>query len=338
MRLFQSVGKEFREVPPKNFSDGGYEKEIEDCIEITPGLLGDILLIGRQVKTDYGIIDLLALDRDGAVIIIELKRGLLRRDIVGQVNDYLTCVKRWNGDELEQKANLVQQRRPEERALVSRFKEYYKCGKVPELNREQRVILLAETIEEETLHALETPGFPISVLTLSRFQDAAAQFLVVDAVFGEGPSPESADSFFEFFGEVEPALAQDVFSRQKGWHWVKSRKWSRVGFSQWYKEFYGLTVGSGEEESRENRVYVGVAVPPKFAKILATEFKRDESQLRKILGKDFVLDPDDRWRPIYECVQRNPDIVVDRLRKYRDVLCPYLDRVMPPRKQASTGG
>jgi Holliday junction resolvase-like predicted endonuclease len=82
-------------------------------------VLGDLLLIGRQVRTEYGLIDLLALDRDGTVVIIELKRGVLRRDIVAQVNDYLTCVKRWNAYELEAKANLVPQTRAEERVLVS---------------------------------------------------------------------------------------------------------------------------------------------------------------------------------------------------------------------------
>jgi hypothetical protein len=206
------------------------------------------------------------------------------------------------------------------------------------------VVLLAESVEEDTLRALETPQFPISVMTLARFQDEAGQFLAVDTLFptqpqGEsqngGLAPDVADSFFAFFGQIEDQLAQDVFSKQKGWHWHKTRKWSRAGFSRWHQNWQGLTVGSGEDEERNQRVYVGVVVDPKFAKSLAAAFSEEEPRLRKLLGNEFVLDDTDKWTPIWEYVTKDPDIVIERLRKYRDVLSPYLDRILPSRKKAS---
>ena len=49
----------------------------------------DWMLIGRQVPTDHGgFIDLLALDADGRLVVLELKRDRTPRDVVAQVLDY----------------------------------------------------------------------------------------------------------------------------------------------------------------------------------------------------------------------------------------------------------
>ncbi len=60
-----------------------------------PGLSGlDVMVIGRQVKTEHGgRIDLLALDQDANTVVFELKRGRTPREVVAQVLDYATSVK-----------------------------------------------------------------------------------------------------------------------------------------------------------------------------------------------------------------------------------------------------
>ena len=46
---------------------------------LRPTILGtDILIIGRQIYTKSGALDLLGIDSDGNVVIIEVKRVLLR--------------------------------------------------------------------------------------------------------------------------------------------------------------------------------------------------------------------------------------------------------------------
>ena len=66
------------------------EKRLEDLIETDPSVLGQpLLLIGRQVPTSYGkYVDLLALDGDGAIHVLELKRDRTPRDVVAQILDY----------------------------------------------------------------------------------------------------------------------------------------------------------------------------------------------------------------------------------------------------------
>jgi len=63
------------------------ESMIENWVAADPALLGiDAMIIGQQVRTDSGgIIDLLALDRSGGVVIIELKKDRTPREIVAQV-------------------------------------------------------------------------------------------------------------------------------------------------------------------------------------------------------------------------------------------------------------
>lgn len=56
-------------------------------------LNSDWLLIGRQVRTQYDkYIDLLAMDANGSIIIVELKRNKTPRDVVAQSIDYASWV------------------------------------------------------------------------------------------------------------------------------------------------------------------------------------------------------------------------------------------------------
>ncbi len=51
--------------------------------------LGPLMLLRRQVVTDFGArIDLLAIDEEGTLYVIELKRGRTPREVVAQVLDY----------------------------------------------------------------------------------------------------------------------------------------------------------------------------------------------------------------------------------------------------------
>lgn len=65
------------------------EIELEELLVAHPELLEDgLTLVGRQAPTAGGWLDLLGVDRDGRLVIFELKRGSLGRDAVTQVLDY----------------------------------------------------------------------------------------------------------------------------------------------------------------------------------------------------------------------------------------------------------
>ena len=65
------------------------ELQLENLLVNSPDLLMDNLtLVGRQLPTEGGLLDLLGVDADGRLILFELKRGTLTRDAVAQALDY----------------------------------------------------------------------------------------------------------------------------------------------------------------------------------------------------------------------------------------------------------
>jgi RecB family endonuclease NucS len=72
---------------PEQLTDSSLAKEqvLEEMIVAAPLLLSDEwMLIGRQVDTDFGRIDLLAIAPDGSLVLIELKRDRTPREVVAQ--------------------------------------------------------------------------------------------------------------------------------------------------------------------------------------------------------------------------------------------------------------
>jgi RecB family endonuclease NucS len=71
------------------------EERLEAIVHRDVSILGlDVMVIRRQVPTDYGKrIDLLAIDGDGALVVVELKRDRTPRDVVAQLLDYGSWVR-----------------------------------------------------------------------------------------------------------------------------------------------------------------------------------------------------------------------------------------------------
>jgi RecB family endonuclease NucS len=71
----------------------GLEERIENWLAHDISLLSsDLLVVGRQVQTDYGgYIDLLCLDGEANVVVVELKRDKTPREITAQVLDGQQC-------------------------------------------------------------------------------------------------------------------------------------------------------------------------------------------------------------------------------------------------------
>ena len=73
-------------VPEKILST---EEQVESAIESESALLGiDVLFVARQARTTSGVLDLLALDGDGRLVVIEIKRDRTPRTVVAQAIDY----------------------------------------------------------------------------------------------------------------------------------------------------------------------------------------------------------------------------------------------------------
>lgn len=66
------------------------ERDLEDqIVSHLDALESGLTLVSRQVRSDVGILDLLAKDRDGQTVIIELKAGEAKDSSIGQVARYV---------------------------------------------------------------------------------------------------------------------------------------------------------------------------------------------------------------------------------------------------------
>jgi hypothetical protein len=94
MAIEQGIWK-LGDVPKKLKPAGLVDESVleEKIMQDTSILNRDWLLLGRQVRTAFDkFIDLLAIDANGTVIIIELKREKTPRDVVAQAIDYASWV------------------------------------------------------------------------------------------------------------------------------------------------------------------------------------------------------------------------------------------------------
>lgn len=77
------------------------EWQLEELVVANPELLeAGITLVGRQTPTAGGWLDLLGVDKNGRLVVFELKRGSLGRDAVTQVLDYASFLSLMDGVEL----------------------------------------------------------------------------------------------------------------------------------------------------------------------------------------------------------------------------------------------
>jgi len=83
----------FLPVPLEPLPQIEAENQLEELIVSSPEiLLPHLKLVGRQNPTESGFLDLLGIDEDGKLVVFELKRGTLTREVVAQIVDYASSL------------------------------------------------------------------------------------------------------------------------------------------------------------------------------------------------------------------------------------------------------
>ena len=91
-----------QELVPVEPSELDAEERLEDILDKDISIASpNWMLIGRQVHTDYGsVVDLLAMDRDGNLTVLELKRNKTPREVVAQLLDYGSWIRQLQDDDI----------------------------------------------------------------------------------------------------------------------------------------------------------------------------------------------------------------------------------------------
>ncbi len=162
--------------------------DLENWLESDPSIIRPGLkIIGRQVATRSGPLDLLAIDRTGSVVVIELKRDRVPRDALAQTIDYAADVAAWSLEKLgEVCANYCNETL--EDVLSQAFPDIDLESLT--INGTQHLVLVGFEIEpalERMIEWLsETYGVAINAVMLKYIRTAAgAEVLTRSAVISE---------------------------------------------------------------------------------------------------------------------------------------------------------
>lgn len=121
------------------------EKWLEQDISI---VADDLLVIGRQVTTDFGgTIDLVCLDRNGDVAIVELKRDKTPREITAQALDYASWIKDLSNERITEIAGKYLGDRG---SLDQIFESKFGAELPGTLNQHHRMLVVASEIDGST--------------------------------------------------------------------------------------------------------------------------------------------------------------------------------------------
>jgi len=154
MRVFDvQSDDQFTEYVQTPFQVDHREAILEGWLASNPdGIVedGNILIIGRQVKTDLGgFIDLLGLDREGDVVVVELKRDRTPRDTIAQSLEYASFAERLDTTELEEM--LISYLNDDPLSLAEHHREYFNLGsdEAVSFNKDQRIVIVGQCVTPE---------------------------------------------------------------------------------------------------------------------------------------------------------------------------------------------
>jgi len=154
------------------------EKRLENWIEKDISMLGiDAFIIGRQVHTTYGgFIDLLAINSDGELIIIELKRSKTPRDIVAQCLDYGTWVFNLSYEDI---VEIYKTYKTSD--FDKDFSEYYDMPVPQKINGTYQIIIVAESLDDSTEriveHLNDVHKININAIFFNVFQNDSIEYI-----------------------------------------------------------------------------------------------------------------------------------------------------------------
>ncbi len=194
MRLFRlDENDSFVEYREQDFKGTHREQILEDWLEVnSDSVMGyeGLLIIGRQVATNLrSFIDLLAIDREGNCVVIELKRDRTPRETLAQALEYASFAA---GLDFEQLESILRGYTGDERLSLAEYhRSYFSLTEedAVSFNKDQRIVLVGQDITPEirqTSSFLCQKGLHVTCLEFKYFETELSQrMLSVDVMSGQ---------------------------------------------------------------------------------------------------------------------------------------------------------
>jgi hypothetical protein len=269
-------------------------------------LLGlDVLIIGRQVTTDYGgKIDLLGIDAEGDLALIELKRDRTPREIVAQILDYAS----WIADLQPKRVHEIADDYFKLKEAAMTFRDAFSARfgvPVPEnLNTAHSMLVVATELDESSKRIVEylakRHGLEINTAFFQVFRDGALEYVTADWLMDQEEVRDRSEARTK-----APWSGYWFANTGDGTHrsWEDERQYGflAAGTDAWYSDrLKQLTVGDKVYAYQRGTGYVGFGEVTALA-LKARDFKVDGKLLAEVPLKqpNLLHDPDDDARAEY---------------------------------------
>ena len=223
--------QESERIEEVNFAQLGLQerRDIQEWIAANPGILGeDLLIIGKEFsgfdRTDERL-DLLAVDVDGKLVVIELKRDDTGADAHWQAIKYASYMHRASTDDIIRM--LADHEEVSEEESLNRLLQHLGADDLGILNKDQRIILASHRFAPEVTSAAlwlneKAPGEDlITCIQLAPYRDAKTDSLFIQAntiipvpgvdeyVIGIGESPNENRPLLRRPGSLAQTFARN---------------------------------------------------------------------------------------------------------------------------------
>jgi len=270
------------------------EERLENIITEDVSILdGNLILIGRQVLTTFGkYIDLLAMNADGDLVVIELKRDRTPREVVAQVLDYGSWVRDLEDEDIAGiYKKFLQDYFPSkpERSLNETFCEKFKVNDMPEtLNDSHELVIISGELDDSTERIVnylsDEYGVTINAVFFRCFADQGHEYLsrvwLLDPGEVETKTVEKRgglqwnNEYYVSFGVYE----------DRRWEDGKKHGYISAGGGSWYSRSLNmLDKGDRIWVNVPGQGYVGVGrVKEKAVPISEFKIKNEQGELEPI--------------------------------------------------------
>jgi hypothetical protein len=199
IRLWKIDGseQEYQITPVPNAAQTKTEEMLEGILVKLPDLLfEELTLVGRQVETPGGPLDLLGVDEEGQLVVFELKRGTLTRDAVAQVIDYASYLAELSPPALSECITSASGKNGI--APIESFEAWYEDefgGKTIESIGKPRMVLVGLGVDDRTRRMVEflaNRNVDISLITFHGFTDSNGTYLAKQVEVAQKPTTQTS--------------------------------------------------------------------------------------------------------------------------------------------------
>lgn len=215
MRVYSITSDDkFMEYAEIRFKDEHQETILEHWLENNPDKIIEdsaLLIIGRQVTTNLGsFIDLLAIDRRGDLVVIELKRDRTPRETLAQALEYVSSVEKLGYEQLDE---IFRKYAGDETLNLAQYhREYFNLttDEAVVFNNDQRIVIVGQKITPEirqTSLFLRNKGIKVTCLEFTFFKaDGGFRLLSTSVVVGD-----ESDNIVKVSSGSLPVISESSF-------------------------------------------------------------------------------------------------------------------------------